>query len=688
MKKISIILLIVYCLFSSNKANAQWERVKSFTGGLTTCITTNSNVIYACVYNFGLVKSYDEGDHWSLVDDSISPGLGGAYKATSISAEGSKILFFNLSNTIKFSNDSGITWQNLPIPLPFVSSIFDAKIFKSKIFALGSAAVYVSSDNGVSWYADSLNVGDYRIEITDDRIFILPRHNFTANTPIYCSNDSGSTWINLGTTGIGIYRSFSAKGDTLAIVSDQNFRISTDLGANWNAIQFPSVNNYEYRVVYLDNDTLYFINQDSIFNSYNLGITWNFLAYKGGLKATSIIKTGTDLLIGSYNHAFIRYSPSNNLTVKKSKEIYGTDVRDIKVKGDTLIVTTGDLYFYSYDNGIMWNYSIPYNSEGNYLSGPINCDTGAVYTCTNNIVLKSADWGVTWVPFDTVPLWIRNFVCYKGKIFYETPLGVYRGFSQGGPVTKFGSLTTYIYSLAACHNKIFVTAKKNIYSAGMGTNPQWAETSYGLPNSNNFLFATASDTAVFIGGNKGVYRCYPPDTTWTYTGLFGKSITDLACFKNDAFATSAAKGVTILRNDSGSVWDPINFGLNDYKPTQISAGDSFLFCGGNYHGLFRRLRDQVQYPTAINENNFIDDFYFSISPNPASDVVQITGNVQSGNAKLNLIDITGRICFTKTVSSKGNFSFNINANNFADGIYFLNMFDGNKKYSGKVLIQH
>ncbi|MEO8150314.1 MAG: T9SS type A sorting domain-containing protein [Bacteroidia bacterium] len=685
MKKISIILLTVYCLFSFDKVNAQWEHVRSFTGGRARCFTNDNNTIYAGVYNYGLVKSVDAGDHWSFVNDSINTLFNQINGVFSISAEANRLLCFTSYGHFALSLDSGINWQDLSSSLPWVVTQ-DAKIYKGKIFATDYYKVYVSDNDCISWSADSLTGYDpKRFEISDNRIFLVSE----ISSSLYASVDTGVTWLNLGSTGVTSYRSFSAKGDTLAIVTPSLLRISTDLGANWITVYTQPFNNYSFPVVYFDNDTLYFINNDSIFNSYNLGATWNFLAYKGGLRATSIVKTGNNFLIGSYNHAFVLFNPVSNTLVKKAKGIFGVNVSDIKAKGDSLIVIDGDLYYHSEDNGANWSYSIPFNKDDPYNPGGfIDYDTTGVYTCYYDKVLRTTDWGVTWVPFDTVPYSVNRILCYQGKIFYATDSGVYMRPSQGPATVKYGSLNSPVYGLAANKNRIFATDEYYVYTADIDTNPQWVITINGLPNSNHFYFATASDTAVFILGNKGVYRCYPPDTTWSYTGLFQKGVFDLTCFHNDAFATSSLNGVTILRNDTGSVWNPINFGLDDYKPWQVAAQDSFIFCGGNWHGLYKRLRDQVQYPAGINENNSADDFYFSIYPNPASDVMQITGNVQSVNAKLNLIDITGRICFTKTVSSKGNFSFNINANNFADGIYFLNMFDGKRKYSGKVLIQH
>ncbi|MEO8150317.1 MAG: T9SS type A sorting domain-containing protein [Bacteroidia bacterium] len=682
MKKIYIILLTIYCLVSPDKVNAQWERVISFTGGLTTCMTKDSSTIYACIYKFGLVKSSDEGDHWSLINDSINFSNYGAFGYPSISAEGNKILYFDNTNQVILSSDSGITWQNIAVPGPFGST--DAKIFKGKLIACDGHKVYISGDDGITWITDSLGFGNFKIEITDNKVFLVAKNG----SALYCSVDTGNTWVSLGATGFLGYNSFLAQGDTLAILSPfgTHLIVSTDFGANWIPKTCPWVTSLTNSYLYFDNDTLCLLHNDSIFKSHGLGSPWKFHLYKAGLMATSILKIGNEFLIGSRNHAFLKYSPLNNSIVKKAKDIHANVIDLIKVKGDTIMLTSGFLYCVSLNNGLTWDYSIPLNRHFYTLSF-LNYDTGAVYVCYEKKVVKSLDWGLTWIPFDTVPDIIRNMICYNGNEYYATNYGIYKGSSLGGGVSNYGIFSSYINGLAGCNNKLFATTMKDVCMTN-SSGPLWSSTTNGLPNPKKFYYATANDTAVFIAGPKGVYRCYGSDTTWTYTGLYNKNVRELTCFRNDAFAISFSKGVAILRNAPGSKWDPINFGLDSKIPKHIAVGDSFMFCGGGFPGLYKRLRDQVITPTGINENNSVDDFYFSISPNPASDIMQITGNVQSGNAKLNLVDITGRICFTETVSSKGNFSFNINANNLADGIYFLNMFDGNKKYSGKVLIQH
>lgn len=682
LSKTTILLFILFLMFNTS-IYSQWTRVRSFTGGNTVSMAIDSNIIYACVAGHGFVKSTDAGDNWSFVNDSV-----GVYDNFSyLTAEGANILMSTyVSNFLNYSADSGKTWTMLTSPITPGQITMDAKFYRGKIFVTDFGnSLYTSVDAGLNWNTATI-INKHKIEISGNNIFLVPNNfGFNGDSILYASRDTGNTWLNLGALHSTSYQSFSVKGDTIAVFSPyEKLQISTDFGANWNTVPCPNAGFYTYPVIYLDQDTLYFINNDSIFNSYNLGVSWNFLAYKGALRAKSVVKAGNDLLIGSFSHAFVRFNTSNNTTVKKAKEIFATDVDDLVVKGDSIMITNEGIYYYSIDNGNTWSYQLPFYSSYNVYRITVYDSTG-IYTSLNNKILKSTDWGVTWMPFDTLPEQVTRMFCYDGNIFYGTDHGVYMGFSQGGTIIKYGNLNSRIWAIAACNNKLIASDEDHVYTTTIGPNPQWTISANGLPNDNHFYYIAASDTAVFIGANRGVYRCYPPDTTWTYTGLYHKYIKDLECFHNDAFSVSQLKDVAVLTNDTGSVWNPINFGLDNYQPKQIGIGSDYLFCGERDHGLYRRLRSEIQIPLTIDENN-TSTALFSVYPNPASNILSVKGVSSTSNTEIKLIELTGRVIYEKTIFTKGDFTQNIDVHGFSNGIYVLYLKNHNSILAQKVII--
>ncbi len=66
------------------------------------------------------------------------------------------------------------------------------------------------------------------------------------------------------------------------------------------------------------------------------------------------------------------------------------------------------------------------------------------------------------------------------------------------------------------------------------------------------------------------------------------------------------------------------------------------------------------------------DYYFSVIPNPASDIINVTGFTKiEGNTLIQIKDIAGRILFSENKNFNGMFNYPIDINNYKAGIYFI-----------------
>ena len=74
---------------------------------------------------------------------------------------------------------------------------------------------------------------------------------------------------------------------------------------------------------------------------------------------------------------------------------------------------------------------------------------------------------------------------------------------------------------------------------------------------------------------------------------------------------------------------------------------------------------------------------FKVYPNPTSGNITIEGLQSSANVNYELYDITGKIVQTKTLLSSTN--MNVNISHLQSGIYFLNLYENNKRYVHKVV---
>ncbi len=174
----------------------------------------------------------------------------------------------------------------------------------------------------------------------------------------------------------------------------------------------------------------------------------------------------------------------------------------------------------------------------------------------------------------------------------------------------------------------------------------------------------------------------------------------------------------VLDSIVGSVnsfcWD-VCFGSEvqvSQMPLLITAGDSTDESGfsGDYHphGNFGDTHVKYTFEEENNRDNNVsvivtyrglDDTYvnnfkqndskISISPNPASNMVNLNFSSQNANQKVEIKNMLGATIFTSDLSSSNNGKYTINTAEFLDGIYFVTLTsNGIPIHSKKLIIKH
>lgn len=108
------------------------------------------------------------------------------------------------------------------------------------LFAGGQSRLFRSSDNGMSWSADtSLSSGDYTVAVMNGAVFA---GEGSLRKGVFVSTDNGLSWSERDTgliLGPGEYRvilSFLARGPGVFAGTDQGIYKSNDFGAHWAAV--------------------------------------------------------------------------------------------------------------------------------------------------------------------------------------------------------------------------------------------------------------------------------------------------------------------------------------------------------------------------------------------------------------------------------------------------------------------
>ncbi len=153
------------------------------------------------------------------------------------------------------------------------------------------------------------------------------------------------------------------------------------------------------------------------------------------------------------------------------------------------------------------------------------------------------------------------------------------------------------------------------------------------------------------------------------------------------------KGFAIERSTNGLSWSQLQFVNGNGNTNSIrsySITDRNPAQGVNYYRLKQIDLDGRQTLSNIATVSFLQNEIadFSFYPNPVKSTLQISvNNNQSGNAKLELIDMQGRVVLAKTLSCKnGNVSTSLPIHHLTTGVYILKYTDGTVVNTNKVVV--
>jgi len=132
-------------------------------------------------------------------------------------------------------------------------------------------------------------------------------------------------------------------------------------------------------------------------------------------------------------------------------------------------------------------------------------------------------------------------------------------------------------------------------------------------------------------------------------------------------------------------WHPVNDGLGNVRVDmlRIRKSDNMVVAASHGRGLFTAKYDKV-ISTSINNNEYVK---LNSYPNPCTNFINI--NLNSGNSSdviIKLSDIAGKCVYSSTKKGmSGSQTIRIDVSKFAKGTYILNVQNGNKNYTDKVI---
>jgi len=208
---------------SLNLNNGEWKNL-GLGNEVSSVAVKNDSIVFAGTLRNGLYRSFNNGDTWELT--TITPDSLLFIENLFVMEDGALILL--TSNYPRISYDDGITWQTWTngITYPYVNGI-DVNPF-GDIFISNSAAVFRSTNNGLTFETVNSNhsIGKQGIAVNDHSgVFITDSDGGTSGG-IYRSLDNGSNWQKV--------KNISAF--SIMVANDQSVYSGVNLGANLNGI--------------------------------------------------------------------------------------------------------------------------------------------------------------------------------------------------------------------------------------------------------------------------------------------------------------------------------------------------------------------------------------------------------------------------------------------------------------------
>ncbi|RYM35596.1 T9SS type A sorting domain-containing protein [Brumimicrobium glaciale] len=154
--------------------------------------------------------------------------------------------------------------------------------------------------------------------------------------------------------------------------------------------------------------------------------------------------------------------------------------------------------------------------------------------------------------------------------------------------------------------------------------------------------------------------------------------------------------VLILDPDDLSIKSQFKFGgdQNEVSPTILETeNNSLLLFGASQSDVSGDKTEPtkgqsdfwiLELSTDLSTSDFNKEESLSIYPNPTSNTFKISNLPLGEGCNLNVLDMMGKSVLQSTVSSLKN---TVNVNSLSPGMYTLQMFDGNKKYTSKLIVE-
>lgn len=343
----------------------------------------------------------------------------------------------------------------------------------------------------------------------------------------------------------------------------------------------------------------------------------------------------------------------------------------------------GGITWSAVNNGIQFGgayiFSLTSRNDSIYAGGfgevCFTNDSGANWTLQNLNL---------WLNSNVYALLIKDNYIFAG-VGHDTSNGVYRKLLNGTSWVKTSNgmpPNNGINALVIHNNNLFAGTESGVYvSSDNGLN--WIASNNGIGNlsvksliSNNGNILAGTANGIYLSSNNG--------STWTTTaGLKPNSV--VTCFtSNNNYIVTGTYESAYYSPDNGSTWIQISNGLDSIVSFYSMASLGNYVYASTGHGISTTNSTfRLDYNT-LSTFESLHSFQIKISPNPFSTQAVLHSDHLMNNATLTVRNICGQnIAQTSNISGH---SFVLNREDLPNGLYFVQLTEGNKNFTGKLII--
>jgi photosystem II stability/assembly factor-like uncharacterized protein len=440
---------------------------------------------------YGLFRSTNEGTNWTTYgsglpgNDSGLPGDGWVSKLAAVGSNLVAITSDSGMECIFYSSDTGASWKKTDSGLP-VDCFFGALVrCGAKLFVGTNSGIYRSDDGGLSWVLANGNLGYVGLGFCDEKGNKIFTTTHTQGG-LYFSTDNGENWNPTDSVLDDYILSMVSFGSKLfAGLSSGGISVSSDNGTSWKSsisgLSNIGVDFFTQCGNYLFARTC----GKGILRSSDDGYSWSVL--DAGINfhcVNSMFSIGNDLFAGTLEGGLYR-SNDNGMTWTYSDLGLGTRIRSIVKTSDLLFTGTEGGDFISRDNGVSWTQT---NKES--VFGILATVGENIFVGTKAGIYISRDNGKTWsdlskniISKGIYDLEIQALVSSESTIFAAGRNVVYTSIDTGAnwSIVDSGFTKYSITSLLASGSNLYVGTLFSDTYLFTKSNGRWVRRNLNMP---------------------------------------------------------------------------------------------------------------------------------------------------------------------------------------------------------------